>query len=158
MSTIQTNGVGAAGNMTVVQLDGEEREVLRELVDSAATEVVAGVLDVTTPEELDAAIVEVRHRSRLLRAVEEGLLTLDARTVDIIRQGRDETVEALELDRLTLARVRAGALDRRMGFLELTRADAERNVLRHIDRLLDELTIYDQLLSWSARRAGPLHP
>jgi hypothetical protein len=158
MSTIQTNGVGAARNMPVVQLDGEEREVLRELVDSAATAVVAGVLDATTPAELDAAIVEVRYRSRLLRAVEEGLLTLDARTVDIIRQGRDETVEALELDRLTLARVRAGALDRRMGFLELTRADAERNVLRHIDRLLDELTIYDQLLSRSARRAGALHP
>ena len=158
MSTIQTNGVGAARNMPVVQLDGEEREVLRELVDSAATAVVAGVLDATTPAELDAAIVEVRYRSRLLRAVEEGLLTLDARTVDIIRQGRDETVEALELDRLTLARVRAGALDRRMGFLELTRADAERNVLRHIDRLLDELTIYDQLLSRSARRAGAVHP
>ena len=158
MSTIQTNGVGAARNMPVVQLDGEEREVLRELVDSAATAVVAGVLDATTPAELDAAIVEVRYRSRLLRAVEEGLLTLDARTVDIIRQGRDETVELERLDRLTLARVRAGALDRRMGFLELTRADAERNVLRHIDRLLDELTIYDQLLSRSARRAGAVHP
>jgi hypothetical protein len=158
MSTIQTNGVGVAGNMTVVQLEGDEREVIRELVDSGATAVVAGILDATTPEELDAAIVEVRHRSGLLRAVEEGRLTLDARTVDIIRQGRAETVEALELDRLTLARVRAGALDRRMGFLELTRADAERNVLRQIDRLLDELTIYDQLLSRAARRAGPLHP
>jgi hypothetical protein len=148
MTTIEPNRAG--GNPAIVLLDGDEREILKELVDVEAASVVAGVLDATTPDELQAAIVEVQHRSRLLRAVEDGVLRLDGRTVEMIREGREETLVALEADRRTLAKIRAGGLDHRIYRFEMTRADAERDVLAHVDRMLDELAIHDRLLGADA--------
>jgi hypothetical protein len=148
MTTIEPNRAG--GNPAIVLLDGDEREILRELVDVEAATVVAGVLDAGTPDELQAAIVEVQHRSRLLRAVDDGVLRLDGRTVEMIREAHAETLAALEDDRRTLARIRAGALDHRMHRFEMTRADAERDVLGHVDRMLDELAIYGRLLGADA--------
>jgi hypothetical protein len=152
MTTIEPNRAGR--NPAIVLLDGDEREILRELVDVEAATVVAGVLAACTPDELQAAIVEVQHRSRLMSAVDDGIIRLDGRTVGMIREGRDETLAALEDDRRMLARIREGAMDHRMHRFEMTRADAEQNVLGHIDRMLDELAIYDRLLGADA----PPHP
>jgi hypothetical protein len=60
--------------------------------------VVADILDARTADELDAAILEARHRSRLLHTVEDGVLTLDARTVEIIEAERAATLDTLEHD------------------------------------------------------------
>jgi hypothetical protein len=125
-TTMRIDGAGAMGSAPVVQLDRIEVEVLRDLVDLEATALVAEILDAATADELDAAILEARHRSRLLSGVEGGVLTLDARTVEIIEAERAATLDTLEHDR----RRRAGT--------------------RQIDRLLDEITVYDRLLSRAA--------
>jgi hypothetical protein len=146
MITAKTNG--ATGSAPVVQLDRAEREVLRDLVDLEATAVVADVLDARTADELDAAIVEVQHRSRLLRAVEDGVLTLDERTVEIIEAERAATLETLEHDGRSLAGQRAGDPD--YCYVGMTAAESVRQTLRQMDRLLDEIIVHERLLG----RAG----
>jgi hypothetical protein len=129
MRTMPIDGAGAAATAPVVHLDRIELEVLRGLIDLEATALVAEILDATTADELDAAILEARHRSRLLSGVEDGVLTLDARTVEIIEAERAATLDTLEH-----LRRRAGP--------------------REIDRLLDEITVYDRLLSRAAATRG----
>jgi hypothetical protein len=129
MRTMPIDGAGATGSAPVVALDGIELEVLRGLIDLEATALVAEILDAKTAAEVGAAIVEARHRSRLLSGVEDGVLTLDPRTVEIIEAERAATLDTLEH-----LRRRAGP--------------------REIDRLLDEITVYDRLLSRAAATRG----
>ncbi len=145
MSTMRIDGAGATGTAPVVQLDRIELEVLRDLVDLEAKAVVADILDARTADELDAAILEARHRSRLLHTVEDGVLTLDARTVEIIEAERAATLDTLEHDHRRLVGQRAGDPDCRC--YGMTMAESERQTLRQIDRLLDEVAVYDRLLS-----------
>jgi hypothetical protein len=134
----------AAAPSTIVQLDADEREALRGLTDLDGTAVVAAITEARSADELDAAIVEVKHRCRLLRAVEDGVLELDAAIVDIIRANRAETLDMLEADRRSLARQRAGDADHH--YDGMTAAESVQKTLGYIDRLLDEINVYDRLL------------
>ena len=136
--------------MGKVNLSAEEQALLTSILELTATDVREKVTRALSAdsESLRAAIGRVERQARLLGALEHGVLEVDSDLVEMFEEWRSSVLNAVEYENSTLRKLRAGD----MGWCHdgMSPPESERETLRYVDSLLDEVNACDSLLDRGA--------